>query len=84
MNNNLYQLNCPHCGQFIDLNIPPVNYENSSTSKVYSDENLGNISISNAYKNSGSCGTYEAMDVEMICPHCNYTFKSTVHSNHTI
>ncbi|MGL5695181.1 MAG: hypothetical protein ACRCXA_13965 [Peptostreptococcaceae bacterium] len=85
MSNNFYQLNCPHCGQFIDLNLPAINANNLTNNfEVFADENLGNISISNSYKNSGSCGTYEAMDIEMICPHCNYTFKSTVHSNHSL
>lgn len=83
-NNNLYQLNCPHCGKFININVPKENLDNNNTSMVWSDENLGNISISNTYKNSGTFGAYEAMDVEMICPYCSYTFKSTVHSNHSL
>lgn len=83
-NNNIYQLNCPHCGKDISFNAPTNKYTTNETSMVWSDNNLGNISISNTYKNSGSCGTYEAMDVEMICPHCSYKFKSTVHSNHTL
>ena len=80
-NNHPYQLNCPHCGSYITFNIPENKSITNDTSMVFSDENIGNISISNSYKNSGSFGTYEAMDVEMICPHCSYSFKSTVHSN---
>ncbi|SCH43913.1 Uncharacterised protein [uncultured Clostridium sp.] len=83
-NNNIYQLNCPHCGEFITLSVPPHNNLKNEDSIVWSDKNLGNITISNSYKNSGSFGTYEAMDVEMICPHCYYNFKSTVHANYTL
>lgn len=80
-NNHPYQLNCPHCGSYINFNIPKNQSITNNTSMVFSYENIGNISISNAYKNSGSFGTYEAMDVEMICPNCSYLFKSTIHSN---
>lgn len=80
----MYQLNCPHCGKFINLNVPPHNNLKNEDSIVWSDKTLGNISISNSYKNSGSFGTYEALDVEMICPHCSYNFKSTVHANRSI
>ena len=84
-NNKFYQLNCPHCGQFINLNIPSANTDiTSHNSIVYSDENLGNISLSNSYKSSGSFGGYEAMDIEMICPHCSYMFKSTCHYNYSL
>ena len=84
-NNKFYQLNCPHCGQFINLNIPSSNTDiTSHNSIVYSDENLGNISLSNSYKSSGSFGGYEAMDIEMICPHCSYMFKSTCHYNYSL
>ena len=83
-NNHPYQLNCPHCGSYITFNIPKSKYITKDDSMVFSYENMGNISISNTYKNSGSFGTYEAMDVEMICPYCSYLFKSTLHSNSTL
>ena len=84
-NNKFYQLNCPHCGQFINLNAPSSNTNtNTDTQVIYSDEKLGNIYLSNHYKNSGSFGGYEAVDVEMICPHCSYMFKSTCHYNYSL
>lgn len=83
-NNHLYQLNCPHCGSYIDFKMSENNSIKNNNSMVISDENLGNISISNSYKNSGSFGSYESMDIEMICPNCSYTFKSTVRSNSAI
>lgn len=84
-NNKLYQLNCVHCGEFINLSIPSNNTDTTSQNcVVYSDETLGNISLSNAYKSYGSLGGYESVDIEMICPHCSYTFKSTCRNNYSI
>ncbi len=75
---NKYQLTCYHCGELISLNNLPID------ESIVNDANVGNIKISNAYTGYGTTGCYNSMDVELICPHCNYTVKSTVSKNSDI
>ena len=74
-NSNTYQLTCCHCGEFISLcNL-------SSNQNIVADSTLGDIKISNVYSGYGTTGSYKSMDVELTCPRCHYTFKSTVSKN---
>lgn len=74
-NSNKYQLTCAHCGEFISINNIPTN-EN-----IVNDSSVGEIKISNVYTGYGTTGCYNSMDVELTCPRCHYTFKTTVSKN---
>ena len=51
---------------------------------IVTDSTLGDIKISNVYSGYGTTGSYKSMDVELTCPRCHYTFKSTVSKNSNI
>lgn len=78
-NGSLFQLNCPHCGEFIHFNSP----ENLSDTTMV-NSNSGRVKIHNIYSNVGTTGCYEAIDAEMICNRCHYTFKSIARRNFDI
>lgn len=73
---SLFQLNCPYCGEFIYFN-PPETFSNTAII----DSNVGNVKINNLYSNSGNNGCYEAVNAEMICNRCHYTFKTIARRN---
>ena len=72
---NKYDLTCSHCGQFISINNIPTD-EN-----IINDSSVGEIKISNTYTGYGTTGCYNSMDVELTCPRCHYTFKTTISKN---
>ncbi|MGL6107096.1 hypothetical protein [Romboutsia sp.] len=78
-NGSLFQLNCPHCGEFIFFNPPETVSEATMV-----DSNIGRVKIHNLYSNRGTNRCYEAIDAEMICNSCHYTFKTTARRNFDI
>lgn len=73
---SLFQLNCPYCGEF-------VNFSSSETlnNTTIMDSNIGEIKINNLFSGTGNNGSYEAVEVEMVCNRCHYAFKTTARRN---